>query len=74
MAVCVLICNIFLHSHNYQSLSSNFYHQGKTTTNSITFFCVTITKVSVQTLMIGENINGATLPVSQPEQGGASLY
>ena len=27
-----------------------------------------------QLLTPGDNINGATLPVSQPEQGGASLY
>ena len=53
------------------SLSSNFYHQGKTTTNSITYFCVMITKVLVQTYNTRGNINGATLPVSKLEQGGA---
>ena len=53
MAVCVFVWNIFLHNHllmcyNYLSLSSNFYHQGKTT-NLITYFCVMITQVLVQT-------------------------
>ena len=35
--------------HDFLSLSSNFYHQGKKTTNSITYFCVMITQVLVQT-------------------------
>ena len=42
VAVCVFVQNIFLYNcHDSPSLSSNFYHQGKTT-NSITYFCVTI--------------------------------
>ena len=76
VAVCLCVRNIFLYNHlllchDYPSLSSNFYQQGKTTTtNSISYFCVMITKVLVQTFNTGENINGATLPVSQLEQGG----
>ena len=51
--VCVFVRDIFLYNHlllchDYPSLSSNFYHQGKTT-NSISYFCVTITDVLVQT-------------------------
>ena len=51
--VCVFVRDIFLYNHlllchDYPSLRSNFYHQGKTT-NSISYFCVTITDVLVQT-------------------------
>ena len=35
---------------------------------TITYFCVTITKVLVQTFKTRENINGAILPVSQQQQ------
>ena len=38
---------------------------------TFSFTNVTITQVLVQTLPPGENISGATLPVSQLEQGGA---
>ena len=41
--------NHILLCHDYPCLSSNFYHQGKTTTNLISYFCVMITDVLVQT-------------------------
>ena len=36
-------------SPTFESSTSNFYYIEKTTTNSITYFCVTITQVLVQT-------------------------
>ena len=74
--VCLFVRNFFLYNcHDYPRLSSNFYHQGETT-NSVTFFCVMINQILVQIYAIppGENNNGATLPVSQLEQGGAWLH
>ena len=55
--------------HDFLSLSSNFYHQGKKTTNSITFFCVMITQVLVQTFN-----TRTTLLVSQLEHGGTLCH
>ena len=54
VCVCLFIPDIFQYNHlllchNYPSFSSNFYHHGKTTNNSISYFCVTITKVLVKT-------------------------
>ena len=61
-----------MQSTTFESSSSIFYHQGETTTDSFAYFCVMITHVLVKT--VNTRGNGATLPASQQEQGGALKF
>ena len=57
-------------TNNYSILSLNFDHQGENNQLNHQLLCHDL-HILVQSLTPGESIRGATLPVSQLEQGGA---